>query len=225
MAGKALVGKSVRIAASAESAASVRRYDGCTGMVTRYTTVTDSCHVDVGAITSSSTLEDLEGRVAQLQAMMKTHDTTSPEMQLRAQQLLSDLTVPMTLLEPVVIPRVNVVAIGVVSLATSRIERASDGAADGAADDAAVAVDPLAARDQLVLLEEIAAALRSEGEFLLGSSPHRDLGPPSGSGVSAPPGAPGDRRHAIGEWQRHAAASIVHRHRAIMARCGLKLQG
>ena len=49
MAGKALVGKSVRIAASAESAASVRRYDGCTGTVTRYDISTDSCHIDVGA--------------------------------------------------------------------------------------------------------------------------------------------------------------------------------
>ena len=131
--------------------------------------------MDIGATTSSATLEDLEARVVQLQ--------------LRAQQLLGGLTVPMQLLEIAVIPRVNVVVIGVVSLAGSRFERSSDGAADGAA----VAVDPLAEREQLVLLEEITAALRSEGAFHLGGALDPDLGPPSGSGVSAPPAPP--RRH------------------------------
>ena len=123
MGGKALVGKSVRIAASAESAAPVRRYGGCTGTVMRYDIGTDCCHVDVGATTSSSIIVDLEGRVAQLQAMMETHDTASPEMQLRAQQLLSGLVVPMPLLGIAVIPRANLVVIGVVSLADSRFER------------------------------------------------------------------------------------------------------
>ena len=194
LAGKALVGKSVRIAASAESTASVRRYDGCTGTVTRYDISTDCCHVDVGATASSPTLEDLEKRVAELTAMMQTHDIASPKMQLRAQQLLGGLTVPMQLLETVVIPRANVVVIGVVSLAGSRFERSFDGAADGAA----VAVDPISEREQLMLLEEIAAELRSEGEFLLGGVRHPDLGPPSGSGVSAPPGPPGDTSSASG---------------------------
>ena len=64
MAGKALVGQSVRIAASAESVPSVRRYDGCTGRVTLYDIATDSCHIDVGATTSSATLEDLEARAS-----------------------------------------------------------------------------------------------------------------------------------------------------------------
>ena len=59
---------------------------------------------------------------------------------------LGGLTVPMQLLEIAVIPRANVVVIGVVSLAGSRVEGSSDGAADGAA----VAVDPLAKREQLV---------------------------------------------------------------------------
>ena len=43
MGGKALVGKSVRIAASAESAAPVRRYGGCTGTVNCYDPGTDCC--------------------------------------------------------------------------------------------------------------------------------------------------------------------------------------
>ena len=194
MAGK-LVGQSVRIAASAESVPSVRRYDGCTGTVTLYDIATDSCHIDVGATTSSATLEDLEARVAELQEMMETPDTYSPEMQLRAQQLLGGLTVPMQLLEIAVIPRANVVVIGVVSLAGSPpFERSSDGAADGAA----VAVDPLAEREQLVLLEEITAMLRFEGEFLLGGAQDPHLGQPSGSGVSAPPGPPGDTSSASG---------------------------
>ena len=152
-------------------------------MVTLYDISTDCCHVDVGATTSSLVLEDLEGRVAELKAMTETHETTSPEMQLRAQQLLGGLTVPMQLLEIVVIPRANVVVIGVVSLAGSRVEGPSDGASDGAA----FAVDPLVEREQLMMLEEITAALRSEGEFTLGGAQDPHLGPPSGSGVSAPP--------------------------------------
>ena len=187
-AGKALVGKSVRIAPSAESAASVRRYDGCTGMVTRYDMSTDCCDVDVGTTTSSSTLEDLEGRIAELTAAMETVDITSPELQLLAQELLGGLTVPVQLLEIAVIPQANVVLLGVVSLEGSRFKDSSDGAA--------VAVDPLSEREQLMLLEEVAARLRSEGEFQLGRV--QDVGPPTGSGVSAPAGPPGDTPSASG---------------------------
>ena len=187
-AGKALVGKSVRIAPSAESAASVRRYDGCTGMVTRYDMSTDCCDVDVGTTTSSSTLEDLEGRVAELTAAMETVDITSREMQLLAQELLGGLTVAVQLLEIAVIPQANVVLLGVVSLEGSRFKDSSDGAA--------VAVDPLSEREQLMLLEEVAARLRSEGEFQLGRV--QDVGPPTGSGVSAPAGPPGDTPSASG---------------------------
>ena len=41
----------------------------------------------------------MEGWVAELTAMMDTVDITSPEMQLRAQELLGGLTVPVQLLE------------------------------------------------------------------------------------------------------------------------------
>ena len=54
---------------------------------------------------------------------MTTHDIASPEMQLRAQQLLSGLVVPLRVLDVAVIPRANLVVIGVVSLADSRFER------------------------------------------------------------------------------------------------------
>ena len=186
MAGKALVGKLVRIAASAESAATVRRYIGCTGTVSFYDISTDCCHVDVGATTSESTLMDLEGRLAELAAMKETHDTASPEVQLRAQQLFGGPTVPMQLLDTAVIPRPNVVVIGVLSLAT-----------DGAADGASVALDPLMEREQLMLQEEITAALRSGRDFRLGGARDPDLGPPSGSGDSAPAGPPGDTSSAM----------------------------
>lgn len=116
--GEALVGKSVSIVASADSAASVADFDGCTGMVTHYDCLHECCHVDIVATDSSVTLEHLEGRVAEVLASMQAHDTDSPEMQRRARQLLGDLTVPMRLLQAV-IPRANVVVTGVVSLAES----------------------------------------------------------------------------------------------------------
>ena len=193
-AGKSSVGRSVRIASGTHTSdPSLRRFDGVTGIVAEYDVGTDTCTVDVGAMASTANLDDLEARLAQLQVLQETHGANSTEVRMRAQQLLNGIHVPMQLMEPVKIPFTNMIDIGIVSLDNARNE-----SADG---DATPRRDPIQERDHLQVLEEVSARLRSEGEFLLGSSSNheQEVPPPSGSsGPSFPAGPPGDGSSAGG---------------------------
>ena len=192
-AGKSSVGRSVRLALDTHTSASIRCFDGVSGIVTEYDVGTDTCTVDVGAMISTANLDDLEARLAQLQVLQETHGADSIEVQMRTQQLLSGIHVPMQLMEPVKIPFTNIIDIGIVSLDNARNE-----SADG---DTTPRKDPIQERDHLQVLEEVSARVRSEGEFLLGSSSNHDqeVPPPSGSsGPSLPPGPPGEGSSAGG---------------------------
>ena len=193
-AGKSLVGRSVRIVSNTHTSdPSVRHLDGMTGVTTEYDVATDTCTVDMGAMASTATLDDLDARLAQLQAIQDIHGADSAEMQVAAQQLLSGIHVPMQLMEPVKIPFANITDIGTVSLSDTKNE-----SADG---DATHPEEPIQERDRLQLQEEVAGRLRAEGEFLHGSSANHahEVPPPSGSSApSLPPAPPGEGSSAGG---------------------------
>ena len=75
-AGKSSVGRSVRLALDTHTSASIRCFDGVSGIVTEYDVGTDTCTVDVGAMTSTANLDDLDARLAQLQ-VLQTHGVNS----------------------------------------------------------------------------------------------------------------------------------------------------
>ena len=62
-AGKSSVGRSVRLALDTHTSASIRRFDGVSGIVTEYDVGTDTCTVDGGVTASTADLDDLEARL------------------------------------------------------------------------------------------------------------------------------------------------------------------